>query len=86
MIRIERFFPCPRRELWRALIQHAEIGKDGALLRLALPGDVSPSVGKITVYESGKRLECARDLDILRWELHERGDQTLLVFTAQSHS
>jgi hypothetical protein len=80
-MRIERLITCPRRHLWRALIQHAELGEHGAILRLALPGGVSASAGKIIAYKSGKMLECAWDSAVLRWELHARGEQTLLVFT-----
>jgi hypothetical protein len=80
-MRIERLITCPHRDLWRALIQHAELGEHGAILRLALPGGVSASAGTITAYESGKMLECAWDSAVLRWELHARGEQTLLVFT-----
>jgi hypothetical protein len=80
-MRIERLIPCPRRELWRALIQHAELGEHGPVLRLALPGGVSATAGKITFYRSERILECAWGIDVLRWELHARGEQTLLVFT-----
>ena len=80
-MRIERLIPCARRDLWRALIQHAELGEHGPILRLALPGGVSTSAGKITFYRSERILECALGIDVLRWELHARGEQTLLVFT-----
>jgi hypothetical protein len=80
-MRIERFIPRPRGELWRALIEHAELGEDGPMLRLALDGGVSASAGKITAYQSEKILECAWHNDVLRWELHARGEPTLLVFT-----
>lgn len=80
-MRIERLVPCARRELWRFLIQHAELGEHGAILRLALPGGVSSAAGKITVYRSERILECAWSTEVLRWELHARGDETLLVFT-----
>lgn len=80
-MRIERLIPCPRRDLWRALIQHTELGHHGALLRLALPGGLSETAAHITVYESPRILECAWGGDVLRWELHARGDKTLLVFT-----
>jgi hypothetical protein len=80
-MRIERLIPCPPRELWRVLITHTELAERGAMLRLALPGGVSPTAGTITVYESQKTLKCAWGGDVLRWELHARGATTLLVFT-----
>jgi hypothetical protein len=80
-VRIERLIPCARRDLWRALIQHAELGESGAILRLALPGGVSETAGRITFYESERILECAWGIDVLRWELYAHGDKTLLVFT-----
>jgi hypothetical protein len=80
-MRIERLIPCKPKDLWRALIQHTELAERGALVRLALPEGISPTAGKITVYESEKILECAWGADVLRWELHARGCETLLVFT-----
>ena len=80
-MRIERLIPCPPRELWRVLITHTELAERGAMLRLGLPGGVSPTAGTITVYESQKTLECAWAGEVLRWELHARGATTLLVFT-----
>lgn len=80
-MRIERLIPCPPAHLWRALIQNTELGKQGAMLRLALPGGLSETAGKITVYESPRVLECALGADVLRWELHAQGCMTRLVFT-----
>jgi hypothetical protein len=80
-MRIERLVPCPPEDLWRALIQHAELGEQGAMLRLALPGGLSETAARITVYESPRVLECAWGADVLRWELHARDCMTLLVFT-----
>ena len=83
-MRIERLIPCPPKDLWRALIQHTELAEGGAVLHLALPCGLSQSAGKITVYESQRILECVLGADVLRWELHprgERGEETLLVFT-----
>ncbi|HEX6154784.1 MAG TPA: hypothetical protein VFZ54_02095 [Burkholderiales bacterium] len=80
-MRIERLIPCQPRELWRALIQHAELADGGPVLRLALPGGVSANAGKITLYKSERVLECCWGIDVLRWELHERESETLLVFT-----
>jgi hypothetical protein len=80
-MRIERLVHCPPHDLWRALIKHAELGESGALLRLPLPGGLSGTVGKITVYESPRVLECTWGCDVLRWELHARECSTLLVFT-----
>ena len=80
-MRIERLVPCPPADLWRALIQHAELGKQGAMLRLGLPGGLSETAGKITVYESPRVLECVWGADVLRWELRAQGCMTLLVFT-----
>jgi hypothetical protein len=79
-VRIERLISCTPEELWRALIQHAELGECGAMLRLALPGGLSEYAGPITVYESGKILECAWGCNLLRWEVHARGEATLLAF------
>jgi len=78
---IERLIPCPPRDLWRSLIQDAELGEHGATLPLALPGGVAASAGKIIAYQSETILECAWEGGVLRWELHPRGEQTLLVFT-----
>jgi hypothetical protein len=80
-MRIERLIPCAPKDLWRALIHHTELAECGAVLRLALPGGVSPIGGTITVYESQRVLECVRGGDVLRWELYPRGEMTLLVFT-----
>ena len=80
-MRIEKLIPCSRRDLWRALIQHTELGEGGATLRLPLPGGLSETAARITVYDSPRVLECAWGGDVLRWELHARGDKTLLVFT-----
>lgn len=80
-MRIERLIPCPPAHLWRALIQNTELGKQGAMLRLALPGGLSETAGKITVYESPRVLECALGAGVLRWELHAQGCMTRLVFT-----
>jgi uncharacterized protein YndB with AHSA1/START domain len=80
-MRIERLVPCPPEELWRALIQNAELGREGAMLRLALPGGPSETAGKITVYESPRVLECVWGADVVRWELHAQGCMTRLVFT-----
>ena len=80
-MRIERLVPCTPKELWRALIQHTELGECGPTLRLALPGGASHTAGTITVYESERVLECIAGADILRWELQRRGEATLLVFT-----
>ena len=80
-MRIERLIPCSARDLWRVLITHTELAQRGAVLRLALPGRVSPTAATITVYESQKTLECAWGGEVLRWELHARGATTLLVFT-----
>src|SRR5262245_51961546 len=78
---IEQLIPCPRRDLWRTLIQDAELGEHGPMLPLALPGGVAASAGRIIAYRSEAILECAWEGDMLRWELHARGEQTLLVFT-----
>lgn len=64
-----------------ALIQHTEVGERGPMLRLALPGGLSETAGRITVYESQKILQCAWGCDVLRWELQARDGMTLLVFT-----
>ena len=80
-MRIERLIPCPRQNLWQALIQHAELSEHGAVLRLALPAGVSATAGSITVYDREKILECAWSSEVLRWELHAHGDSTLLAFT-----
>jgi hypothetical protein len=80
-MRIERLVPCPPEDLWRALIQNTELGEQGAMLRLALPGGLSETAGKITVYESPRVLECAWGADVLRWELQPQGCHTRLVFT-----
>jgi hypothetical protein len=80
-MRIERLIPCPPTELWRALIQHTELGAEGPVMHLSLPCGLSNSTGRITVYESQRVLECALGADVLRWELHPRGADTLLVFT-----
>jgi hypothetical protein len=80
-MRIERLIPCPPKDLWRALIQHTELGERGAFVRLSLSDGLSQTPGRITVYESEKLLECAWGSDVLRWELHARGCETLLVFT-----
>ena len=45
-MRIERLVPCPPEDLWRALIQNTELGKHGAMLRLALPGGLSRPRGR----------------------------------------
>jgi hypothetical protein len=80
-MRIERLIPCSPKDLWCALIQHTELAERGAMLHLALPGGLSATAGRITAYESQKLLECALGGDVLRWELHAQGCQTLLVFT-----
>jgi len=80
-MRIERLVPCPPQELWRALIQHTELAEGGAMLRLALPGRLSETAGRITVYESPRVLECASGTEVLRWELYPQGCMTRLVFT-----
>jgi hypothetical protein len=80
-MRIERLVACPPEDLWRALIQNTELGKEGAMLRLALPGGLSETAGMITVYESPRVLECAWGADVLRWELQPQGCMTRLVFT-----
>ena len=85
-MRIERLIPRPRRDLWRALIEHAELGEHGPVLRFARAGGVSASAAKITAYQSEKILECAWDGAVLRWELHARGEQTLLVFTHEENA
>ena len=51
------------------------------MLRLALPGGLSETAGRITVYESPRVLECAWGADVLRWELQAQGCMTRLVFT-----
>ena len=79
-MRIERLVPCPPEDLWRALIQNTELGKHGAMLRLALPGGLSRPRGR-SVYESPRVLECAWGADVLRWELQPQGCMTRLVFT-----
>ena len=83
-MRIERLIPRQRRDLWHALIEHAELGELGPVLRLARAGGVSASAAKITAYQSQKILECAWEGAVLRWELHARGEQTLLVFTQET--
>ena len=80
-MRIERLVPCPPNELWRALIQHAELGERGPSLRLALPGGLSETVARVTVYQSPRLLECSWGGSVLRWELESRDGMTLLVFT-----
>lgn len=80
-MKIERMIACAPRHLWRALIEHTELAERGAALRLALPDGLSPTAGRITVYESQKTLECAWGGDVLRFELQARGEMTLLVFT-----
>jgi hypothetical protein len=80
-MRIERLIPCPSKDLWRALIEHTELGEQGALLRLRLPAGVPSTPGRISAYESGKVLECVWGSDVLRWELYPRQHATLLVFT-----
>ncbi|HZO02314.1 MAG TPA: hypothetical protein VFB93_14050 [Burkholderiales bacterium] len=80
-MRIERRIPCTPKDLWQALIQHTELAERGALLRLPLPGGLSPTAAAITAYESEKVLECAWGSDVLRWELHAHDGGTLLVFT-----
>jgi len=80
-MRIERLVPCAPIELWRALIQHTELAERGAMLRLALPGGLSETAARITVYQSPRILECTWGGDVLRWELYPRGGGTLLVFT-----
>jgi hypothetical protein len=80
-MRIERWIPCPPKDLWHALIRHTELAEAGPVLHLALPCGLSQSEGRITVYESQRILECTLGADVLRWELHPRGEGTLLVFT-----
>jgi hypothetical protein len=80
-MRIERLIPCPPKDLWGALIRHTELAEHGPVLHLALPCGLSKTEGRITVYESQRVLECALGADVLRWELHPRGEHTLLVFT-----
>ena len=81
-MRIERLVSCPPKVLWRALTQHAEAAERGVMLRLALPGGLSETAGRITRYESPRLLECCWGGSVLRWELEPRGDATtLLVFT-----
>jgi len=80
-MRIERLIPCSPKELWHALIQHTELTECYATMRLALPSALAETVGRITVYESHKVLECVWGGNVLRWELQGRGCSTLLVFT-----
>jgi hypothetical protein len=78
-MRIERLVACPPEVLWRALIQNAEATELGVMLRLALPGGLSETAGRITRYESQALLECCWDGSLLRWELEPRGDGTTRV-------
>ena len=80
-MRTERLIPRSRREVWQSLIRHAELGVRGPTLRLALPGGISANAGSITTYESERLLECTWGSNLLRWELHALGEQTLLAFT-----
>ena len=85
-MRIERLIPCAPRDLWSALIQHAELGEQGAILRLGLPCGIFEGAGRITAYQSQQLLECAWGSDVLRWELQARDGMTLLVFTSAEHA
>jgi hypothetical protein len=80
-LRVERWLASSPQELWRALIQHSELGEQGPMLRLALAGGVSATAGKIMVYDSQKTLECAWGGGILRWELQACGGMTRFIFT-----
>ncbi len=77
-LRVERLVPCPPGDLWDALIDHAELDEQGAVLHLGRRGGFA---AKITVYESHKVLECARGADALRWELCPSGKMTRVVLT-----
>jgi hypothetical protein len=74
--RVERLVPSPPEDLWNALIEHAELDEQGAMLHLG------SFAARITVYESRKVLECTRGTDTLRWELHPSGKMTRVVLTA----
>jgi hypothetical protein len=80
-MRSERLIACPPRELWHVLIRETEIAREGAFLRLALAAGVLSDAAKITAYWSGRVLECRCGSGVLRWELHPRKADTLLVFT-----
>ncbi len=77
-LRVERLVPCPPGDLWDALIEHAELDEQGAVLHLGRRGGFA---AKITVYESHKVLECTRGADALRWELCPSGKMTRVVLT-----
>jgi len=81
-MRVERLVPCPPKDVWRALIEHAELGARGAVLRLGPAGN--GFVANITVYRSKKILECVRGREVLRWELHPQREMTRVVFISLS--
>jgi len=77
-MRTERLVPCPPKDVWATLIQHAALTTRGAVLMLG--GCDAGFAADITVYQSHKVLECVCGEDALRWELHARGKVTLVVF------
>jgi len=77
-MRTERLVPCPPKDVWATLIQHAALTTRGAVLMLG--GCDAGFAADITVYQSHKVLECVCGEDALRWELHARGKMTLVVF------
>ena len=74
-LRAERSVPCPPEDLWDALIEHAELDEQGAVLHLG------SFAANITVYQSRKVLECTRGTEALRWELYPSGKMTRVVLT-----
>jgi hypothetical protein len=79
--RLARYLPHSPSKIWQALIQNAELGEHGALLRCPPAPISTPCVATITAYESKKRLECSWGGRRLCWELEARNDKTLVTFS-----
>jgi hypothetical protein len=83
-MRVERLLSRPPAELWRALIEQTELGEQGPVLRLALPGGMSAIAARIVVYDSHNALECAWGGGTLRWQLQACDGMTRLIVTHTS--
>jgi len=75
----KQLFPCAHTQLWKALINDAELAECGAMLRLVLSRGESESAAQITRYESSRLLECRSDGRLLRWQIEPQGKNTTLV-------
>jgi uncharacterized protein YndB with AHSA1/START domain len=93
VLRMERWLPHPPEKVWRALTESVHLThwfpsyvemepQVGGVVRFVFPeGEAPPNEGIVEEFDPPRVLAYTWSEDVLRFELHARGDDCLMIFT-----